>query len=358
MGRGRDIVTGRPVGLVDDGQRETPGDRGAVESIVAVCRPTEPRRRADALSLVVVQVEARIGLAPKAAVGDQPLLDGRGAETLGQRVGGGDRPGEDATRRREVDVEADQVHELERTHRVAVGSHGRIDPLDRRVTGLEQGQGLQGERPVDAVDDEPRCVTTAHGDLAPRRHERGGPVEDGRVGGGRRDHLDQRHDRRRVEEVEADDPFRATGHDGDGSHRQGAGIRRQDRARRRRRVEGREDGLLGLEILERRLDDEVWPGGGEIVESGRLVEAGEPLAHPTGGGVGVKVQSRGAPFEAASDTRPAALDGGRIDVVDPDLVSRLERELGDPGAHRAGTDHADRVVAIAHGQTGLMASNG
>ncbi len=39
-------------------------------------------------------------------------------------------------------------------------------------------------------------------------------------------------------------------------------------------------------------------------------------------------------------------------------MTGFEGELGDPRAHRAGTDHADRTAAVVHGQTGLIASNG
>ena len=52
--------------------------------------------------------------------------------------------------------------------------------------------------------------------------------------------------------------------------------------------------------------------------------------------------SRAARRRRPSRTRARpALDGGFIDVVEHDLVAGLERELGDPGAHRPGSDHAD-----------------
>ena len=48
--------------------------------------------------------------------------------------------------------------------------------------------------------------------------------------------------------------------------------------------------------------------------------------------------------EALADPRSAALDRGRVDVVEDDLVAGLERDLGDAGAHRPGADHADDLV--------------
>ena len=116
--------------------------------------------------------------------------------------------------------------------------------------------------------------------------------------------------------------------------------------------------MLGLEVLERSLDDQVGTGGGQIVEGRRLVESREPFVDPGRGRIRIEVEPGGAPFEAAPDPCPATLDGGRVDVVHPDGMTRLERELRDPGAHRAGAHHADRVATVDHGQTGLMASNG
>ncbi len=76
---------------------------------------------------------------------------------------------------------------------------------------------------------------------------------------------------------------------------------------------------------------------------------------------GVEVQAPGASFETGSDARPSSLDRGGVDVMQHHRVAGLERQLGDPGAHRAGSDHADDDRARrrrGHHQTGLIASNG
>ena len=77
---------------------------------------------------------------------------------------------------------------------------------------------------------------------------------------------------------------------------------------------------------------------------------------------GIEIEPPRPSLQAGPDPTAAALDGGRVDVVDEDLVAGFERELGDPGAHRPGPDDADELdrldARLGHGQTGLMASNG
>ncbi len=73
----------------------------------------------------------------------------------------------------------------------------------------------------------------------------------------RLDHLDQRHDRRRVEEVHADDAVRAVGGDGDLGDRQRRGVRDQDRLGRADPVQLSEDRLLEFQVLGHRLDGEI-----------------------------------------------------------------------------------------------------
>ena len=87
----------------------------------------------------------------------------------------------------------------------------RIAPsigLDAGVAGLEHPQRLDGERPVDPVDDEARGVGGTDRGLAPGRHQRRRPVGDGRVRRRRGDDLDERHQRRGIEEVQAEDALR------------------------------------------------------------------------------------------------------------------------------------------------------
>jgi len=109
----------------------------------------------------------------------------------------------------EIDVVADHVHQLERPHAETAGfAHHRID---RGVVGgafLGQAQGLGVIGASDAIDDETGGRFGVHWRLAPGccRGEQG--VGDGLVGGQAGDNLDQRHQRGRVEEVQAGQAFR------------------------------------------------------------------------------------------------------------------------------------------------------
>src|SRR5262249_57707186 len=73
------------------------------------------------------------------------------------------------------------------------------------------------------------------------------------------DHLDQRQDRRRVEEVEPDDAFGALRRLGDLRDRERRGVRREDRVRRDGVFERGEGLLLDLEVLEYGLDPYLAP---------------------------------------------------------------------------------------------------
>ena len=80
----------------------------------------------------------------------------------------------------------------------------------------------------------------------------------GLVGGGQRpDHLDQRHHRGRVEEVDAADLVGPAGLHGQLDDRQGGGVGGQDGAVGGDPVELVEQLLLDGQVLDHRLDDQV-----------------------------------------------------------------------------------------------------
>ena len=97
---------------------------------------------------------------------------------------------------------------------------------------------------------------------------------------------------------------------------------------------------------------------GEVVQRARDMQPGRPALDPVVDRVGVEVQSRGAARQTVADPALDAGDRGRVEVVDADVVAGLEGDLGDAGAHRAGADDPDRPDLRAHGQIGLIASNG
>src|SRR5215212_1407788 len=102
IGSARHAVAECAPRLVDDRERHPLGDRRP-RSRIRDCEFGLDRRWLAGL----VAIEAAPRLPPEALLGDEPLLDRRGSKTLG--------PAEalpHTARRSEVDVDADQVHQL------------------------------------------------------------------------------------------------------------------------------------------------------------------------------------------------------------------------------------------------------
>ena len=206
---------------------------------------------------------------------------------------------------------------------------------------LEHAQRLDRERPVDAIDDEARRVAAADGVLPQRATSAlARAATDGSVC--RDDDLDEGHDRRRVEEVQPEDPLRPT--------RRAA--RSPSRTARSCWSRGSTSGevaassarkivRLSVEVLERRLEDERRPRRRAPRAVTRVAKPGEPAVDP-----GVDASPSRSSF-AARRARPSRTRSRPrsiavvVDVVEDDLVAGLEGELGDPGAHRPGPDDAD-----------------
>ena len=111
----------------------------------------------------------------------------------------GERPGH-----LEADVDADEVHQLERAHAEAAAEPAdAVDLLVARHPLLQESQPLGVERPRAAVDEEARSVGRDDHLLAHRRAGVARDVEGALAGLIRADHLEEPHQRRRVEEVHA-----------------------------------------------------------------------------------------------------------------------------------------------------------
>ena len=149
--------------------------------------------------------------------------------------------------------------------------------------------------------------------------------------------LDERHQRRRVEEVHADDALGPGRRGRDLGHRERRGVGREDRVGPADPVELGEELALRLELLDDRLDHEVAVG--ERLELGRRRQ-------PRNGRVAIGLLEL------------ALLDLAREEVPDPAgrrlaelgrhlaadrVVAGLDRELRDAAAHGAEADHADRA---------------
>ena len=152
-----------------------------------------------------------------------------------------------------------------------------------------------------------------------------------------RDHLDQLHHRRRVEEVHADHvggPGR--GH-GALHHRQRGRGRRQDRARLADLVERGEHRALDVQLLDDGLDDEVDVAevlqprrAGDPGDGGVALVLGEPAAHHA------LVQRLAQLGERRRHLRLAA-------PAHHHVQARFREHLDDARRHPTGADHADAL---------------
>src|SRR4051794_11820594 len=188
------------------GDAQPSGDRH--DAAVAAAR----RRRLWIVVVVAgVLVPAVAALAPQPPGGDHARAQGRGAPArlAEAELVEGDR---DLV----ADVDAHEVLQLERAHAKAGCADDGVDGLDVGDALLQESQRLEAERPVAAVDQEARAVGGVDDALA---HRLAGGARDlqrlvGRLQRG--DDLQQLHERRRVEEVHADDAAGVGGRAGDG----------------------------------------------------------------------------------------------------------------------------------------------
>ena len=127
----------------------------------------------------------------------------------------------------------------------------------RDVVGLEHRDGVVQIAEEQRVGDEAGPVVDRDVDLAEPGAERLDVVDDVGRGDDGLDDLDQLHDRRRVEEVHADDLVGPVRGDRDLGDRQRRRVGRQDRLRLADLVQLGEDLLLQVEMLGHGLDDQV-----------------------------------------------------------------------------------------------------
>src|SRR6476469_5342598 len=134
------LLVDRETGLDRDGCLDPADDRAARQD--AVQTPVRERLVDRAPAAIVVAVEAASALAAQVPRRDEAFLDRRGTQSV--RLA---QAGPDALGGSEVDVEPREVHELERSHRVAGVADRSIDRVDRGDTFLEHPQRLERERP-------------------------------------------------------------------------------------------------------------------------------------------------------------------------------------------------------------------
>lgn len=189
--------------------------------------------------------------------------------------------------------------------------------------------------------------------------------------------LQQREDRDRVEEVEADDPLGVLQLRRHLRHRQRGRVRREDRVRRGDGLDLGEHLLLDADLLEDGLDDEVGVGealglvqhtgdqrleavGLVLVDAGlrqQLVDLGVDVAHTLVDALLVDVREDDRHFEAAQEEQ-GELRGHQARAHDAHLGDRTREGLvrGARGALAALLDQVERVDAGAqfatHDQVG------
>ena len=161
-------------------------------------------------------------------------------------------------------VDADHVVHAERAHGEAEALQGGVHLV--RVGAFEEHAARLEHVGVEhAVADEAVAVAGHHADLADALAQGQGGVEHGRGGAGAAHDLQQLHDVRRAEEVQAEHVLRALGDSGDGVDVQCRGVAGEDGALLHGAVEGAEDLLLEFEVLVHRLDHQIDPGQRGVV---------------------------------------------------------------------------------------------
>ncbi len=122
---------------------------------------------------------------------------------------------------------------------------------------------------------------------------------------------------------------------GDLRHRERRRVRREDRVRPADALELGEQGALRLELLDDRLDHEV--AGREGLELGRRLEARDRAVPLLLRALALLDLAR----EEVTDPRRGRLAELVGDLAPDDGEARLDRDLRDPGAHRAEPDDSD-----------------
>ena len=159
---------------------------------------------------------------------------------------------------REVDVDPDQVHQLERAHpQPGAEPDDPVDLVVRRDPLAEHPQRLEEERADAAVGDEADRVAGADRGAAHPAGDLGGELEGRLAALVAGDDLDELHQRRRVEEVHADDPLGLGDPRRDRGHREGGGVGGEDGVGPADRGEPLEQVPLQVEVLGRGLDHQV-----------------------------------------------------------------------------------------------------
>ena len=233
-----------------------------------------------------------------------------------------------------IGVMADQIHQLARPHTKTCAAQSTVDLQGLARLFLQQRQRLGVIRSCDPVDDETRRRARMHRRLAPAPTQFEDQLRHARISLGTRHHLDQFHQRHRIEEMHADQTLRvahAIGQRGDADRR---GIGRDDRAFGQQGVELAQQLLLGLEFFDDHLDHQRG-----ILQLGRRTDRHDAAQQRSA------ISSRHAALahqhvKCLADLHHCRGRRALAHIGQQDLVSGLRRDLRDASAHDAGTDNA------------------
>ena len=286
--------------------------------------------RIDLGPLVVVGVPAAAGLAAEPAGLEQALVIGtrRHAPVVEETL-------VDDLARREVHVDAGEVHQLERPHAEAASvAHHGIDLGRRGAAFLVDPQPLGADCRAAEIDQEARRVADDHRHarlaLAQRHHGVDHPLRG--VGGA--DDLDQLHQRHGVEIVHAADAVAVLQRPRDRGDADGGRVGRQDGVGRDDGLEFPEQLLLHLEVLEYGFHDDM--AALEVLELVGDAEIGVRL-----GEIGVGQPALGnQTLQGLDDRSPGLCRPTRCGIEHDRLHAALRRHLRNTAAHGTGADHA------------------
>src|SRR5579862_10068527 len=226
--------------------------------------------------------------------------------------------------RMHVHVDPDEIEKRARAERPAGAERERaVQVGGRHLSLVEHAHAVVEERDEHAVHDEAGRVAAADRLPAETLGERECRLHDLARRPLGADDLDERHQWRRVEEVQPERPLRPRELSGDRADRQRRRIGRQDRVRCADAFEVREDGPLDVELLEDGLDDQV--ARRELGEIGRERQAGE--GHVAGRALELTLLHLAA--EEARDARATFLGAHTVALVRERLEPRLDAELRD-----------------------------
>ena len=186
---------------------------------------------------------------------------------------------------------------------------------------------LVDHRQQDAVDDEARLVLGLHDLLVQAFGKGAGAGNCVGTGGQARDHLDQAHDRHRIEEMQADE---ALGIGRTGRHagnRNRAGVGCHDRVFAQHLAGRFEDLALDFLTLGRGLDDEVRFGHRRVI-----ADRGD-AGNGRSGFVRGDLAAANQPAKRRIDPGLGLFRHGQIDVGQQDLHAELGNRLGNAGTH-------------------------